>query len=76
MQTAAERDAHIIANARNWTAFAFAGRGNRRRLDFTSREAAFAGARSLAAEMGRIALVYAVGPQGQQALAGSVSPKP
>jgi hypothetical protein len=74
MLSAEARDAHIIATAAKWTAFAFNGRDDRRRLDFDNKADAFAGAERLAREIRKPALVYAVAANGQQALAGTVKP--
>ena len=67
------RDQKIIAEAVAWTAFAISGR-DRRREDCGDQASALQAAQTLANQLGKPALVYAINSAGQQAYVTSIAP--
>lgn len=75
-KTAADLRAYelgIIERAVSWVAFIQVAPGDRRRVDEASQEAAIVAGAALARELNRrLAMIYAVSPDGRDTLAGTV----
>ena len=71
-KNSAEYDAEVIAAATGWVAFQQRGRGQRMKVQATTRDQARDAGRALYAEVQRPVLIYAITPQGRQAHAETV----